>query len=48
MNLYWIIGLALLVLAEKVMPRGELVARGAGAALAVAGVVLLGSAAGIA
>ena len=46
MNLYWILGLALLVLGEKVLPRGDLIGRGVGAGLALWGVLLLSSAAG--
>lgn len=41
MNPLWVGGLALLVLLEKVVPRGDLVGRIAGAGLAVWGVVLL-------
>lgn len=37
MNLYWIAGLALLVLAEKLLPAGDRIARIAGAVLVVAG-----------
>ncbi len=43
MNLYWIAGLALFVMAEKLLPRGELVARVAGAALAAGGAAMLGA-----
>ncbi len=46
MNLYWIFGLALFVLGEKLLPRGDLFGRGVGAGLALWGVLLLGSAAG--
>ncbi len=41
MNPLWVGGLALLVLLEKVLPRGDLIGRIAGAGLAVWGVVLL-------
>lgn len=41
MNLLWIAGLTVLVLLEKVVPRGELVARTAGVGLLAAGVFLL-------
>lgn len=41
MNLLWIAGLAILVLAEKVLPRGPLLARLAGACAAVAGAWLI-------
>ena len=41
MNLYWIAGLALYALAEKVLPGGERVARGAGAVLVASGFALL-------
>ncbi|MCV2863777.1 DUF2182 domain-containing protein [Albidovulum sediminicola] len=44
MNLYWIVGLALFVLAERLAPGGRLFARLAGAALAAAGVYMLASA----
>jgi predicted metal-binding membrane protein len=47
MNLYWILGLALFVLGEKVLPRGDLIGRGLGAGLALWGLLLLGSAVGI-
>ncbi|MHA1529727.1 MAG: DUF2182 domain-containing protein [Alphaproteobacteria bacterium] len=47
MNLYWILGLALFVLGEKVLPRGDLIGRGVGAGLVLWGVFLLGSVAGI-
>jgi len=47
MNLYWILGLALFVLGEKVLPRGDLIGRGLGTGLALWGMLLLGSAAGI-
>jgi predicted metal-binding membrane protein len=43
MNLLWMAALALFVLAEKAAPRGELIARLAGAALIAAGIVLLGA-----
>jgi predicted metal-binding membrane protein len=39
MNLYWIIGLALYVLAEKYFPAGGWLSRGAGVALLAAGVL---------
>ena len=38
MNLYWIVGLAAYVLAEKLLPNGEQFARVAGAVLVIAGV----------
>ncbi len=41
MNLLWVAGISLFVLAEKVLPRGELVGRLGGAVLLVAGVVVL-------
>jgi predicted metal-binding membrane protein len=41
MNLVWIAGLAILVLLEKLLPRGEWVARGSGVVLVAAGCVLL-------
>ena len=44
MNLLWVAVISLFVLAEKVLPRGELVGRLGGAALLVAGVVVLTSA----
>ena len=44
MNLLWIAAISLFVLAEKVLPRGDLVGRLGGAALLVAGVVVLTSA----
>lgn len=44
MNLYWIAGLAALVLAEKLVPRGALVARAAGAAMLAGGAALTASA----
>ena len=44
MNLLWVAVISLFVLAEKVLPRGELVGRVGGAALLVAGVVVLTSA----
>ncbi len=47
MNLYWVLGLALFVLGEKVLPRGDLIGRGLGAGLGLWGVVLLASAAGV-
>ena len=40
MNLWWIGGLAVLVLAEQVLPRGQLIARVSGAILTVWGVAL--------
>ena len=46
MNLYWIIGLALLVLAEKALPRGPWIGRVTGVALLVAGGSILASVAG--
>ena len=44
MNLLWVAAISLFVLAEKVLPRGELVGRLGGAVLLVAGVVVLASA----
>ncbi len=44
MNLWWILGLALLVMAEKLLPRGERLARIAGAALVAGGAAMLASA----
>jgi predicted metal-binding membrane protein len=41
MNLYWIAGLALYALAEKLLPGGERIARIAGAALLASGLALL-------
>lgn len=41
MNLLWIAGLTLLVAAEKLLPRGELLARLAGGAFIIAGLVVL-------
>ena len=41
MNLLWVAVISLFVLAEKVLPRGDLVGRLGGAALLVAGVVVL-------
>jgi predicted metal-binding membrane protein len=40
MNLLWVAGIAVIVLIEKVAPRGDLLARLAGVALVVAGVVV--------
>jgi predicted metal-binding membrane protein len=40
MNLLWIAGIALLVLAEKVLPYGRLISRAAGAAMIAAGAAL--------
>ena len=45
MNLYWVIGLAALVLIEKTMPMGQWLARTAGAVLVAWGVALLALAA---
>jgi predicted metal-binding membrane protein len=45
MNLHWIIGLALLVLAEKALPRGPWVARMTGVALLVGSGIMFSSAA---
>ncbi|OGA27357.1 MAG: hypothetical protein A3I01_02435 [Betaproteobacteria bacterium RIFCSPLOWO2_02_FULL_65_24] len=42
MNLYWIVGLAVYVLAEKLLPAGQRIGRWAGAALVLWGVLLLG------
>jgi predicted metal-binding membrane protein len=41
MNLYWITGLAVYVLGEKLLPAGHRIARWAGAALLVAGVAMV-------
>jgi predicted metal-binding membrane protein len=41
MNLVWIAGLAVLVLLEKLLPRGEWVARAAGGLMLAAGGYLL-------
>ena len=46
MNLYWIIGLALLVLAEKALPRGPWIGRITGIALLVGSGIMFSSAAG--
>ncbi len=48
MNLWWILGIALFVAAEKLLPRGAMVARSAGAVLVLGGLRLLASAAGLA
>jgi predicted metal-binding membrane protein len=42
MNLLWVAAIAAFVLVEKVLPRGELVGRVAGAVLMLAGLALLG------
>ena len=42
MNLVWVAALALLVLLEKVGPAGEIVARAAGVAMILAGLLILG------
>jgi predicted metal-binding membrane protein len=42
MNLLWVAVIAAFVLVEKVVPRGELVARVAGGVLLLAGLLLLG------
>jgi predicted metal-binding membrane protein len=41
MNLFWVVVIALLVMAEKLLPKGELLSRISGAALALAGVTVL-------
>lgn len=41
MNLVWIAGLATIVLLEKLVPRGEWLARGSGVVLLVAGIAVL-------
>lgn len=41
MNLFWVAVIALFVMAEKIGPKGELLARVAGVALAIAGAALL-------
>jgi predicted metal-binding membrane protein len=46
MNLIWVAAIAVAVLIEKVMPRGDVVGRIAGAGLVVAGLLLLGRAVG--
>jgi predicted metal-binding membrane protein len=46
MNLFWIAGLAIYVLLEKVVPQGQWLGRGIGAAAAVVGLLMLVSAAG--
>jgi predicted metal-binding membrane protein len=42
MNLLWVAAIAVFILVEKVLPRGELVGRVAGGVLLLAGLVLLG------
>jgi predicted metal-binding membrane protein len=42
MNLLWVAVIAVLILVEKVLPRGALVGRVAGGAFILAGLVLLG------
>jgi predicted metal-binding membrane protein len=42
MNLLWVAVIAVLILAEKVLPRGALVGRVAGGVLLLVGLVLLG------
>jgi predicted metal-binding membrane protein len=42
MNLLWVAAIAVLILVEKVLPRGELVGRVAGGAFMLAGLLLLG------
>ena len=41
MNLVWIAGLAIIVLLEKLLPRGEWLARGSGVLLLAAGGMLV-------
>jgi predicted metal-binding membrane protein len=41
MNLLWVAAIAIFVLVEKVLPRGEVVGRVAGVALAGAGVLMV-------
>jgi predicted metal-binding membrane protein len=41
MNLFWVAIIALFVMAEKILPRGELLARIAGIALTIAGAAML-------
>jgi predicted metal-binding membrane protein len=41
MNLFWVVMIALFVMAEKMMVRGELLGHATGIALVTAGVVLL-------
>jgi predicted metal-binding membrane protein len=43
MNLLWVAAIAVLVLVEKIAPRGDLIGRFAGVALIVAGIALSGS-----
>ena len=44
MNLLWVAAIAVAVLIEKVVPRGDLVGRVAGVALVIAGLLVAGSA----
>ena len=41
MNLLWVAVLALFVMAEKILPKGELLARAAGVALVIAGAAMI-------
>ena len=41
MNLFWVVAIALFVLAEKLFPKGELVALAGGLAMAVVGAALI-------
>jgi predicted metal-binding membrane protein len=47
MNLFWIAGLAIYVLLEKIVPQGHWLGRGVGVAAAAIGVLMLASAAGL-
>jgi predicted metal-binding membrane protein len=44
MNLAWVAAIAILVLLEKVVPAGERIARVAGVALVVSGLLMIGRA----
>jgi predicted metal-binding membrane protein len=41
MNLLWVAVISLFVMAEKIVPRGELIARIGGATMVIAGIVLI-------
>jgi predicted metal-binding membrane protein len=41
MNLFWIAAIAVFVLAEKLLPRGEVVGKAAGLVLAAAGLAIV-------
>jgi len=47
MNLYWVVGIALLVLVEKAVPRGESIGLGVGSVLILWGILFLVSATGV-